>query len=357
MARRPLKVPCDETTLKELKRISNSQVEPHSLIRRSRIILRCISGNAIESISEELNEDQSVIIKWRTRFLEMGIAGLSDKQRSGAPKTYGEEERKLILDTLGTPPPHGLAKWDGSELAKATSIPDYTVWRILRKEGICLARQRTWCISTDPEFASKAADVVGLYLAPSANAFVLSIDEKPGIQAISRKVGYVYSSNGKIVRGIKSTYKRNGTSNLFAALEVATGFIHAKTSARKTKEDFIGFLDDLMNELPQNNDIEYHIIMDNQSIHKNLYNWCLLHPNVFFHYTPTSASWLNMVEIWFNIFTRKVLKDASFDSVTHLCQCIDKYIEYYNNSPEPFVWRKREVRGAQIANTLSNLCN
>jgi transposase len=215
---------------------------------------------------------------------------------------------------------------------------------------------RTWCISTDPEFATKSADIVGLYLNPPENAIVLCIDEKPSIQALSRRTGFIRTSNGKIVRAIKSTYKRNGTQNLFAALEVATGIIHGKTTKAKKRIDFLSFMDDLMEGLPSEENVHYHVILDNYCIHKRCDEWLAANPNVSFHFTPTSASWLNMVEIWFNILSRKVLRGASFDTTCALSDAILGYIRAYNVTAEPFVWRKREVCGLQIKDNLSNLC-
>ena len=168
----------------------------------------------------------------------------------------------------------------------------HAVWRTLRKEGIYLQRLRTWCISTDPEFTTKAADIIGLYLNPPENALVLSADEKPSMQALEGTVGYVKTNNSKIVSALKSTYKRHGTLNLFAALNVATGHVHAKTTDRKKREDFQSFLEEVLADLPK--DLEIHVILDNYCTHK---------------------------------------KNA-----------------------EPFKWRKREVKGSQLHNTLTNLC-
>ena len=210
-------------------------------------------------------------------------------------------------------------------------------------------------MSTDPEFAAKAADIVGLYLDPPINALILSIDEKPSMQAIERPTGYVLTDSGKVVRGLKSTYKRHGTLNLFAALEVATGTIHAKTTHQKRRVEFLGFMDELMEEMPPEKEI--HVIMDNYCIHKKNEAWLATHPNVFFHFTPTSASWLNQVEIWFGILSRKVLKGASHKSIEELRWAIEAFIEAYGPTAKPFVWRKREVRGSQLRNTIVNLCN
>jgi transposase len=252
-------------------------------------------------------------------------------------------------------PPKGQASWDGASLAHKLNISDDIVWRILRKEGIQLQRMRSWCVSTDKEFSMKAADVIGLYLNPPENALVLSIDEKPSIQALERKTGYVETSSGKIVRGLKSTYKRNGTLNLFAALNVATGVVKTKTTQTKKRVDFQSFLDDIMLDVSAEQEI--HIILDNYCTHKKNDEWLKKHPNVFFHFTPTSASWLNQIEIWFGILTRKALRGASFSSIEDIKKAIGDFTEVYHQNAKPFVWRKREVKGAQLKNTIVNLCN
>ena len=355
MTRRAKIVECNEQTRRELERLSNSHSAEIRLVRRVRMILNCIEGKRIKDISAELGEQQDVIIKWRDRFKEKGIAGLYDAQRSGKPVFYGDEWKKMVLEKLDEKPPNNQVRWDGPTLAAELCTSEDAVQRFLKKEGIQLARMRTWCISTDPEFTAKAADIVGLYLNPPGNAIVISVDEKPSIQALSRTTGVIKTSSGKIVSAIKSTYKRNGTKNLFAALEIATGIVHGRTTQTKKRVDFIAFMDNLINELPVNETTELHVILDNYCIHKRCDEWLRAHPNVLFHFTPTSASWLNQVEIWFNIMSRKVLRGASFDSVNALSEAITGYIESYNGAAKPFVWKKREVSGSQIKNKLSNL--
>ncbi|MDR0380172.1 MAG: IS630 family transposase, partial [Candidatus Accumulibacter sp.] len=284
-----------------------------------------------------------------------GLPGLLDKSRSGKPVTFGDEWKASVLAKLDEKPPHGMARWDGPTLAAELNTSPDAVQRFLQKEGIQLARMRTWCVSTDPEFAAKAAEVVGLYLAPPENAMVISVDEKPSIQALSRTTGHVVTHNGKFVRAVKSTYRRNGTQNLFGALVVATGQVIGKATKTKKRVDFLAFMDELLVQLPQEPDQDYHVILDNYCIHKRCNEWLEQHPNVHFHFTPTSASWLNQIEIWFNILGRKVLRGASFDSTTELVTAIETFIKHYNEIAEPFVWKKRAVKGTQIHDTLSNL--
>jgi len=291
----------------------------------------------------------------RQRFAARGIAGLHDQPRPGKKPKYGEDLRRRILRQLELPAPAGLAGWDGGTVALALGVSDAAVWRVLRQEGIQLRRHRSWCVSTDPQFAAKAADIIGLYLDPPANALVLSVDEKPSIQALERATGYVQTSSGKIVQGLKSTYKRHGTLNLFAALEVATGFIRGKTTQTKKRVDFHAFMSEIVEDHPA--DRQIHVILDNYCTHKKNETWLAAHPNVTFHFTPTSASWLNQVEIWFGIFRRTALSGASFRTVEHLKQAIQDFTAAYNQRAAPFVWRKREVKGAQLRHTIVNLRN
>ena len=210
----------------------------------------------------------------------------------------------------------------------------HAVWRVLRQQGICLQRQRSWCVSTDQEFAAKAAGIVGLYLDPPEKAMVISVDEKPSIQALERKTGYVETDNGKIVRAYKSTYKRHGTLNLFAALRVATGEVKTAFTQRKRREEFLQFMDQIVEETLSEQ--ELHVILDNDCTHKKCDAWLARHPHVHFHFTPTSASWLNQVEIWFGILSRKALRGLRAQSTAELRQAIEAFIAAYGKHAKPF---------------------
>ncbi|CAP44079.1 IS630-like element IS1066 family transposase [Bordetella petrii] len=355
MARVAVALSCTAQVMAELERLSRSRSGEVRMAERARIVLACLRGKRNDEIADEMGLRPNTVGQWRRRFAQRGIAGLHDAPRSGKPPKYGVELRDRILAQLELPPPEGMASWDGGSLAMALSVSDDAVWRALRKEGIQLQRHRSWCVSTDPEFAAKAADVIGLYLNPPQNALVLSVDEKPSIQALERARGYVQTSSGKIVQGMKSTYKRHGTVNLFAALEVATGIIRGKTTQTKKRADFQAFMDEVVADQPA--DRQIHVILDNLSTHKKNEDWLAAHPNVTFHFTPTSASWLNQVEIWFGIFQRKTLNNASFQSTEHLVAAIHAFTAAYNENAAPFVWRKREVRGTQLRNTIVNLRN
>lgn len=356
MPRNARKPTCTESDRVKLHIWNTSKTCEHRLVERARMILLSLDGKRDSEIATTIKTRPNTVGKWRRRFIAIGVAGLEDAPRSGKPPRYPlAETRQAILELLGKPPPKGQAVWDGKAVAAALGISAHKTWRVLRKEGISLQRHRSWCVSTDPEFTTKAADVVGLYLNPPENALVISIDEKPSIQALERSVGYVCTDSGKIVRGMKSTYKRHGTVNLFAALEIATGAIHSQTTNLKRRVEFIEFMDQVTSELPV--DREIHVILDNYCIHKKNETWLAAHPNVHFHYTPTSASWLNMVEIWFSILSRKALKGASFDHRDKLIAAIKDFISVYNAHSKPFVWRKREVKGTQIRNTIANISN
>ncbi len=355
MARKAPQIDCSQKELRELKRIISARKSEQQLVFRAKIILLSREGLPNNEIAKKLKADVNIVGKWRRRFKKKGLEGLIDAPRSGRPQEYTIEDRNNILKLLEAPPPKGQSSWDGQAVAKQLGLSKDYVWRILRAEGIQLQRKRTWCVSTDPEFTSKAANIIGLYLNPPENALVICVDEKPSMQAKERQRGYVMTSSKKIIQGLQSTYKRHGTLNLFAALNVATGMVQTKTSKQKKREDFLGFMDDIIKDVPK--DQEVHVILDNYGTHKNCDEWLIRHPNVHFHYTPTSASWLNQIEIWFGILTRKALKNASFSSINDLITAINDFIEVYRENAHPFVWKKREVKGAQLRNTIANLCN
>ena len=332
-----------------------SRTESKQMIERAQIILGCLAGKRVQDLARTCHTRPNTVIKWRQRFAQRGLAGLLDAPRPGAKPLYGTDFRNRVLALLEQPPPAGQACWDGPAVAAELKGSVYAVWRVLRHEGICLQRQRSWCVSTDKEFAVKAADIVGLYLNPPEKALVISVDEKPSIQALERKTGYVETDNGKIVRGLKSTYKRHGTLNLFAALEVATGQVKTAITQLKRREEFLQFMDQVVAESPAEQ--ELHVILDNYCTHKKCDAWLLQHPNVHFHFTPTSASWLNQVEVWFGILSRKALRGLSTKSTVELRHAIEAFIKAYAQHAKPFKWRKREVKGTQLRNTIVNLCN
>ncbi|MHB8372896.1 MAG: IS630 family transposase [Thermoplasmataceae archaeon] len=347
---------------KLLEKLHMGQKVEKRLAFRAGIVLECSSGKMIKSIASELHTRPNTVIQWRDRFMKGGIKGLHDMKRSGKPMKHPADLKTRIIKLIETEPPPGHAVWNGPLIAENLGVSDDTVWKILRDEGIQLQRQRSWCVSTDPEFTAKSVDVIGLYMAPPDNALVVSVDEKPGIQAIERLRGYVRTSSGKAVRGFKSTYKRNGTINLFAALNVMNGIVNSKTTKTKKRPDFLKFMDELLLELPERNQKdqrvkEIHVILDNYCTHKRCDEWLSEHPNVKFHYSPTSASWLNMVEIFFSILSRETLRGSSFRSADALSEAITAFVNEHNKKAKPFIWKKREVKGSQLRNTIVNIVN
>ena len=339
----------------ELERLAVSRTESKQMVERARIILGCLGGQRVKEVARQCHTRPNTVIKWRQRFARAGLKGLHDAPRPGPHRQYDEAFRKRILARLEQPAPVGQATWDGPALARAVGGSVHAVWRVLRQEGICLQRQRSWCVSTDPQFVPKAADIVGLYLNPPEKALVICVDEKPSIQALERKMGYVETTQGKIVRAYRSTYKRHGTLNLFAALQVATGQVSTAFTELKRREEFLQFMDQVVAETAP--EMELHAVLDNYSTHKKCDAWLAVHPNVHFHFTPTSASWLNQVEIWFGILSRKALRGLSSKSTAELRQAIEAFIAVYSQNAKPFKWRKREVKGSQLQNTIVNLRN
>lgn len=356
MPRHAPELECSPEDKASLVAVAKSQTAEARAVERARIILACLEGKEIQQVAQELGVSIPTVTKWRKRFALWGLRGLQDQPRPGKPVTYDAAFRDRVLSLLEQPPPPGMSHWDGPAVAEKLNASVYAVWRVLRREGIYLQRLRSWCVSTDKEFAPKAAEVVGLYLNPPINAVVLSVDEKPSLQAIERSSGYVETDSGAVVRGLKSTYKRHGTLNLFAALEVGTGQVHTKFTDYKKREDFLSFLDGILADQPQGKEI--HVILDNYSTHKRNHDWLAkFEGRVQFHFTPTSASWLNQIEIVFSLLQRKTLSGASFKTKDQLREAIEAFIKKHNEHAKPFRWRKREVKGSQLRNTIVNLCN
>jgi transposase len=326
------------------------------LAERARIILLAAGGLASRAIARELGCARGVVSKWRMRFAQERLVGLGDAPRSGKPRTYGAAADRRILALLDRRPPEGFARWTAPLLARELGdVSDQYIWRFLRAQGIDLAGRKSWCLSTDPEFAAKAADIVGLYLDPPDNAIVLAVDEKPAIQALERAQGYLKLPNGRALTGFAHEYKRRGTTTLFAALEVATGQIKARHSKRRRRPEFLAFMNEVVAAYP---DQEIHVVLDNLRTHKPKRDrWRARHPNVRFHFTPTHASWLNQVEIWFSILARSALKGASFSSVAQLRQAIDAFVEAYNPTATPFQWQKATIRPQGLAKRIADLCS
>lgn len=308
---------------------------------------------APNDIARRLETRAATVTKWRTRFARSGMDGLKDAPRSGQKRRYLLDDERRVLRMLDQPPPSGFAQWNGTLLAQALSLPANFVWKVLRCHGIQLQRRRSWCISTDPQFARKAADIVGLYLDPPENALVLCVDEKPHIQALERAQGYLKLPNGRALTGFSHEYKRHGTTTLFTALETATGQVIAGHYQRRRRVEFLDFMNRIVNANP---DREIYVILDNLNTHKPKRDmWLARHKNVHFHYTPTHASWLNQVEVWFSLLARYALKGASFTSPKELRGAIDRFIAAYNPTAHPFQWTKEVVHPTSLKRHYADL--
>jgi transposase len=348
----PIVLTADERTT--LEGWVRSGVIEHRLVERARVVLLAAAGMASRRVAREVGCARGVVSKWRVRFARDRLAGLADAPRPGKPKIYDAAVDRRILAALDRPPPAGFARWTAPLLARELGdVSDQHIWRFLRAQRIALAGRRSWCLSSDPEFVAKAADIVGLYLAPPDHAIVLAVDEKPAIQALERAQGYLKLPNGRSLHGQAHEYRRRGTTTLFAALEVATGQIKAKHTRRRRRAEFLDFMNEVVADYP---DQEIHIVLDNLRTHKPKRDrWRARHKNVHFHFTPTHASWLNQVEIWFSILARRTLEGASFTSVRQLRQAIDAFIAAYNPTAAPFQWRKATIHPKGLVSRITDL--
>ena len=315
----------------------------YRLRQRARIVLVAAEGAASRAIGREVGCTIGTASKWRVRYAANRRAGLDETGNRGAEPKYTAETDKRILAVLDGPVPAGYARWTGLLIAAALGDVDVQfVWRFLRAHKIDLLARKSWCESNDPDFAAKAAEIVRLYLAPPENAIVICVDEKPSIQAVERAQGYLKFPNGRALSGQSHDYKRHGTSALFAALEVATGKVMTAHKRRRRRIKFLDFMNEIAAAYP---DTAIHVVLDNLNTHKPK-NY--RHPNVHFHFTPTRASWLNQVEIWFSILQGNSLKDASFTSVKQLREHIDAFIEAHNENAKAFAWTKSKVHQKRL---------
>jgi transposase len=326
------------------------------LTQRARIVLEAAAGKTTKDIADLLQVRPATVSLWRNRFFRRGLSGLLDAPRSGKPAVYDLGTEKRILAQLDKTPPDGYTIWNGPLVAKALGdVSTHQVWRVLRKHGVQLQRRRSWCVSTDPQFTQKAADIVGLYLDPPENAVVISVDEKPAIQALERSQGWLRLPNGKALRGHSFEYKRHGTTTLFAALEVHTGVTRIGHYRRRRRREFLDFMNRVVADHP---DRELHVILDNLSTHKPKHDrWLSRHSLVHFHYTPTHASWLNQIEVWFSILTAAVLRGLSSTDPKQVCAAIDRFTDARNEHPVPFRWTKSIVHQGPLTHNYSDLCN
>jgi len=326
-----------ESEAEALRAMTRAGTTEQRTALRARIILQAAEGIANVAIANGLGVSVPTVGLWRTRFKERGLAGLADGPRTGRPAIYGREIRERVLATTLTPP-EGATHWSTRRLARAVGVSPNTILRIWREGRLKPHRTETFKYSSDPELVAKVTDVVGLYLNPPERAIVLSVDEKTQIQALDRTAPMLPLRAGQVERHTHD-YKRNGTTSLFAALEIATGRVTNQAAPRHRHEEFIDFLNLLVRTYPKR---EIHLILDNVSSHKTpeVSAWLARHRRFHFHFTPTSASWMNQVETWFGILTRQALRRASFESVRAVVAAIERFTREWNAGASPFKWVK-----------------
>jgi transposase len=304
---------------------------------RARIVLAVAGGSGTSAAAGLVGVSRPTVIKWRDRFAADGIAGLADEPRSGRPKRI--DDAAIIAATLEPPPDKlGVTHWSSRLLGKQLGIGDATVARAWRKYQVKPWRRETFKFSTDPELEAKVRDVVGLYLNPPAKAIVLCVDEKSQIQALNRTAPTLPMRPG-LPEKATHDYKRNGTTTLFAALEVATGKVTDHCYDRHGKAEFLDFLKKVAKAYPRR---QLHVVLDNYHTHKHddISAWLAKNPRVRLHFTPTSGSWLNLVEVFFGIITRQAIRRGSFDNTKQLVSAIRTFIEGWNDRCHPFTWTK-----------------
>jgi transposase len=334
----PLRIAPDD--LAELRRWARSSRLPAVLAQRARILLLAAEAVTNTEIAERVGVSRPTVIACRRRYVRRGLSGLPDRPRPGRPQTVRQARRAEILSvTLNPPPPRlGITHWSTRLLARELGVSRDTIARIWREYGVQPWRAETFKFSTDPQLAAKVHDVVGLYLHPPERAVVLCVDEKSQIQALEPS---------QPVRGVwpgrpeqrTHDYTRHGTTTLFAALEVATGRVLDQCRPRHRHQEFLAFLKQVARAWPRR---QLHVVCDNYATHKHpvVRGWLAKHPRIQLHFTPTSASWLNLVEVFFSIIDRQALRRGDFTSVTDLTAAIGRFCQSWNEHCQPFSWTK-----------------
>src|SRR2546423_6280486 len=311
-----------------------------ALALRSRIILGCAGGCSVSDVAAELGISRTTAGKWRSRFLASRLAGLSDEPRPGRPRTITDEHvEKVIAATLEQEPPDGGTHWSTRSMARSAGLNQTAVSRIWRAFGLKPHAVQSWKLSTDPQFIDKVRDVVGLYMSPPENALVLCVDEKSQIQALDRTAPCLPMLPPTPAR-MTHDYVRNGTTSLFAAFDLASGSVIAQPYRQHRHQEFLKFLKLIDKAVPK--DLGLHLVLDNYATHKTpaIKEWLLKHPRFHPHFTPTSSSWLNLVERWFAELTNRKLRRSAHRSVTELEADIRKWINHWKADPKPFAWTK-----------------
>lgn len=312
----------------------------HRTVERAKIILALASGMSNKEVARRLGTDEVKVCRWRKRFAEGGLQGLQDETRTGRPARYGHQERLKIVDTACRPP-EATSHWSVRQLAdqlrSGVGISKSQLQKILSEMDLQPHRFEMWLNSQDPDFEAKEAEIVGLYMQPPKNALVLSVDEKTGIQALGHKYADRAMRPGYPVKR-EFEYVRHGTRSLFAALWVHKGKVIAEAKPRHTRLEFLEFLQHLHRVCPKRKQL--HVIVDNLSTHKGdpVDHWLRRHRRVHLHFTPTHASWLNQIELWFSILSRRLLRRGIFTSTEDLVNQIMHFIQQYNRTAKPFAW-------------------
>lgn len=333
---RPITVTADDREL--LESLVRASTTPAGLSRRARAVLLMADGQTGTAIAERTGYSPVQISRLRARFAGEGVLGLGERPRAGRPATVGDAKRARILALTLQSPPAGLSHWSTRELAKRVGVSPSTVQRIWRGHALQPHRHETFKFTTDPAAEAKIQDVVGLYLAPPTNAVVLSVDEKTQIQALERTQPLLPLRPHLPARQTHD-YRRHGLTSLYAALEVGSGRVTGTCSPRHTAADFLRFLTQLVRVYPRQ---RLHVILDNSSTHSTpaIKAWLAATPRVQFHFTPTGASWLHLIEAWFGLLTRQSVRRGSFRSVRALVRHIEQYLAHWNADPTPFIWTK-----------------
>ena len=323
------------------------------LALRARIVLAAADGGSNVDVADRLDLDRGTIRKWRNRFAESRCDGLLDEPRPGRPRVIGDDRiEALITATLETTPADAT-HWSTRSMAEHLGLSQSMVSRVWRAFGLAPHKQDSWKLSKDPLFVAKVRDVVGLYLNPPERALVLCVDDKTQIQALNRTAPVFPMLPGAPARA-SHDYVRHGISSLYAALDVATGQVIGSLHARHRSQEFLAFLKKIDAEVPA--DLDVHLVLDNASTHKTpqVKRWLTAHPRFVLHFTPTSSSWLNLVERWFAELTTKKLRRGTHTSVRELNTDIRAWIDTWNDNPRPYVWTKT---ADQILKSIATYCN
>ena len=322
-----------------LVRWSKRPKSPQSIAQRARIVLFAAAGMSNVAIADRLDVNQATVVKWRKRFIERGLDGLLDEPRPGAPRTISDADVEAIIVRTLEDKPADSTHWSTRDLAKRSGISQSSVTRIWSAFGLKPWLTDTFKLSEDPLFIDKVRDVVGLYMNPPENAVVFCVDEKTSIQALDRTQPQLPMRPGQVARRTHD-YKRHGVTDLFAALNLATGQVVHDIQPLHRSVEFRKFLDLIDQSVPDGLDV--HVVMDNASTHKTpaIKQWMLDHPRFTFHFTPTSSSWMNLVERWFAELTRKLLQRSAHKSIAALTTDLHAWIALWNEDPKPFVWHK-----------------